>query len=142
MRRRTFLSWAGVGWLMSRVPAGLTAFLAACTGRGNEQANAKRLETVGTIAELDAKGFLQTESPAPIVVIRSPSDPKTLIAVNSTCTHQGCLVGWSKERKSFVCPCHGAAFAADGTVQKEPAAKPLETYPVQIDGQNVQVKLG
>ncbi|BAU09652.1 Rieske (2Fe-2S) domain-containing protein [Leptolyngbya sp. NIES-3755] len=139
MRRRTFLSWAGFGWMMSRIPAALTAFLAACTG---QQRSATGLETVGTIADLDAKGILQTESPAPILVIRNPTDPKTLIAVNSTCTHQGCLVAWNAERKSFVCPCHGAAYAADGSVQKEPATKALTTYPVQVDGQNVQVKLG
>jgi cytochrome b6-f complex iron-sulfur subunit len=139
MRRRTFLSWASVGWLMSRIPAGLSAFLAACAG---QQKSATGLETVGTIADLDAKGALQTESPVPIVVIRNPADPKTLIAVNSTCTHQGCLVAWNAERKSFVCPCHGAVYGADGSVQKAPATKPLATYPVQVDGQNVQVKVG
>lgn len=140
MRRRTFLSWAGVGWSMSRIPALFTAFLAAC-GRENGQA-ANGLQTIGTIADLDAKGFLQTDSPAPIVVIRNPANPQALIAVNPTCTHQGCIVNWTKERKSFVCPCHGAAFAADGSVQKGPAAKPLATYSVQINGQNVQVKVG
>lgn len=139
MRRRTFLSWAGLGWLVSRVPAVFTAFLAACTGQSAKSDNG--LQTVGTIADLDAKGVLKTESPAPILVIRSPADPKTLIAVNSTCTHQGCLVNWNAERKSFICPCHGAAYGADGSVQKAPAPKPLTTYPVQIDGQNVQVKV-
>jgi len=141
MRRRTFLSWAGVGWLLSRIPAGLTAFLAACTGRQGGQKSATGLETVGTITDLDAKGVLQTESPAPILVVRSPADSKTLIAVNSTCTHQGCLVNWNAERKSFVCPCHGSVFAADGSVQHPPATKALTTYPVQIEGQNVQVKV-
>lgn len=140
MRRRTFLSWAGIGWLLSRVPAGLTAFLAACAGQNAKSASG--LQTVGTIADLDAKGILQTESPAPILVVRNPADPKTLIAVNSTCTHQGCLVNWNAERKSFICPCHGAAYAVDGSVQNPPATKPLTTYPVQIDGQNVQVKVG
>lgn len=141
MHRRTFLSWAGFGWLISRVPALLTGLLAACTGRDSGQA-ANELQTVGTIADLDAKGFLQVESPAPILVIRNPTNPQALIAVNPTCTHQGCLVNWTKDRKSFVCPCHGAVFGADGSVQKGPAAEALATYPVQTDGQNVQVKVG
>lgn len=140
MRRRTFLSWAGFGWMISRVPIGLTAFLAACTGQ--QQRSASGLATVGTIADLDAKGVLKTDSPSPVLVIRNPADPKSLIAVNSTCTHQGCLVNWSADRKLFVCPCHAAAFAPDGSVQKAPAKGALATYPVQIDGQNVQVKIG
>lgn len=139
MRRRTFLSWVSLGWVVSRVPAGLTALLAACTG---QQRSASGLETVGTIADLDAKGVLQTESPSPILVIRNPTDPKALIAVNSTCTHQGCLVNWNADRKLFVCPCHGAAYAPDGSVQKAPAQNALATYPVQVDGENVQVKIG
>jgi cytochrome b6-f complex iron-sulfur subunit len=138
MHRRTFLSWASVGWLMSRVPAVVTAFLAACQG-GQKSASGR--QTVGKVAELDQKGFLQTESPAPIAVVRNPADPKSLLAVNPTCTHQGCLVGWKAERKSFECPCHGSAFAPDGSVQKGPAKKALAKYEASIDGENVVVKL-
>lgn len=138
MRRRAFLSWVSVGWMISRVPAVLTAFLAACQGA---QKSASGQQTIGTIADLDQKGFLQTEAPAPIAVVRNPADPKSLLAVNPTCTHQGCLVAWKAERKSFVCPCHGAEFAADGSVQKAPATKALAKYEATIDGQNVVVKL-
>lgn len=138
MRRRTFLSWASVGWVMSRVPAVLTAFLAACQGG---QKSASGMQTVGKVAELDQKGVLQTESPAPIAVVRNPADPKSLLAVNPTCTHQGCLVAWKAERKSFECPCHGSAFAPDGSVQKGPATAALAKYEASIDGENVVVKL-
>lgn len=137
MRRRAFLSWAGIGWMMSRVPVGLTAFLAACQGG---QKSASGQQTVGTIADLDQKGFLQIESP-PVAVVRNPTDQKSLIAVNPTCTHQGCLVAWKAERKSYACPCHGSAFAADGSVQNGPAAKPLAKYEAVVEGQNVVVKL-
>jgi cytochrome b6-f complex iron-sulfur subunit len=140
MRRRTFLSWASLGWAMSRIPAVMTAFLAACQ-QGAQKSTASGTQTIGTVADLDQKGFLQTESPAPIAVIRNPADPKSLIAVNSTCPHQGCLVVWKAERKSFECPCHASAFAPDGTVQKGPADKPLAKYEASIDGQNVVVKL-
>jgi cytochrome b6-f complex iron-sulfur subunit len=136
MRRRAFLSWAGVGWVISRVPIAFTAFLAACGGK-----SAVGSQRVGTIAELDQKGVLQVDNP-PIAVIRNPANPQALIAVNPTCTHQGCIVAWAAERKLFVCPCHGAAYAADGAIQKEPATKPLAKYEVNVDGQNVMVKLG
>lgn len=138
MRRRAFLSWASVGWMLSRIPAVLPAFLAACQGA---QKSASGQQTVGTIADLDQKGFLQAETPVPIAVIRNPADPKSLLAVNPTCTHQGCIVAWQAARKSFVCPCHGSAFAADGSVQHAPATKPLAKYEAAIDGENIVVKL-
>ena len=143
MRRRTVLTWAGIGWLITRVPTAMTAFLAACTGQSQSaQSNTSGFQTVGTIADLDAKGVLKAESPTPILVVRNPSNPASLLAVNPTCTHQGCIVNWSADRKSFVCPCHAAAFAADGSVQNPPATRALETYPVQVEGQNVSVKVG
>lgn len=138
MRRRAFLSWATVGWMLSRVPVGFTAFLAACQSR---QKSANGAQSVGTLAQLDQQGVLQTDSPTPIAVVRSPLDSKSLIAVNPTCTHQGCLVAWKAERKSYSCPCHGSAFAADGTVQKGPAIQPLAKYEVTIEGQNIVVKV-
>jgi cytochrome b6-f complex iron-sulfur subunit len=123
---------------MSRVPAVFTAFLAACQG---EKTTASGLQKVGTIADLDQKGFLKLDSPSPIAVVRNPADPKSLLAVNPTCTHQGCLVEWKAERKSYVCPCHGAVYGADGSVQKEPATKSLAKYEASLEGQDVVVKL-
>ena len=63
-----------------------------------------------------------------------------LIAVNPTCTHQGCSIDWKAKQGKFVCPCHGAKFAPDGKAQEGPAKKPLKTYQAKIEGGSILVK--
>lgn len=49
-----------------------------------------------------------------------------LHAVNPTCTHAKCSVGWNTAEKSWDCPCHGARYTMDGEVLTGPANRPLE----------------
>lgn len=141
MRRRTFLSGLGLGWLLSRLSAIVPVVLAAC-GRPSEsgQKSADGFQAVGTIEELDQKGQLLLEQVPPIAVVRNPSNPQELVALNPTCTHKGCLVNWKPERKGFTCPCHNSIFAADGKVLQGPADKPLVIYTVKTEGQKILVK--
>lgn len=53
-----------------------------------------------------------------------------LRVLTSICPHLGCTVPWNKDKNQFVCPCHGATFAADGTRVSGPSLRgmdPLET---------------
>ncbi|MEK7627604.1 MAG: ubiquinol-cytochrome c reductase iron-sulfur subunit [Patescibacteria group bacterium] len=54
-------------------------------------------------------------------------------AFSLTCTHLGCQVFWEKEEGKFLCPCHTAIFAADGSVESGPPERPLEQYPVSLE---------
>ena len=47
-------------------------------------------------------------------------------ALNPTCTHAKCTVGWNTAEKSWDCPCHGARYDINGQVLTGPARKPLE----------------
>jgi glycine/D-amino acid oxidase-like deaminating enzyme/nitrite reductase/ring-hydroxylating ferredoxin subunit len=47
-------------------------------------------------------------------------------AINPTCTHAKCTVGWNDAEKSWDCPCHGARYSMDGEVLTGPASKALE----------------
>jgi cytochrome b6-f complex iron-sulfur subunit len=146
MDRRRFLSWAGAGWLGSRFPIIATALtnLIGCSNSSSAKPSTRAdgFVMVGTIEELDKSGQLLVEQSAigPVSVIHNPADPKALIAVNPTCTHQGCLVQWKGERKAFVCPCHNSTFSADGKVLEGPAAKPIATYTAKLEGKSVLVK--
>jgi len=59
-----------------------------------------------------------------------------LLVLTSICPHLGCTVPWNKEKKQFVCPCHGATFAADGTRISGPSLRGMDALETSIqDGQ-------
>ncbi|HEY3371829.1 MAG TPA: FAD-dependent oxidoreductase [Prolixibacteraceae bacterium] len=52
-----------------------------------------------------------------------------LYALNPTCPHAKCIIGWNNVEKSWDCPCHGSRFSITGEVLTAPATKNL----VKID---------
>ncbi len=52
--------------------------------------------------------------------------------VSGVCTHIGCTLRWSDERKRFECPCHGSMFSENGNVMTGPAGRPLPWYEVSV----------
>ncbi len=58
-------------------------------------------------------------------------------ALSTVCTHLGCTVYWQKDRREFYCPCHAGRFSEDGEVLAGPPPSPLESYRVEIEGNNV-----
>ncbi|WP_295618369.1 ubiquinol-cytochrome c reductase iron-sulfur subunit [Chamaesiphon sp. GL140_3_metabinner_50] len=156
VKRRSFLGYFSVGWLVSCFPV----VLAACTPNKSESQATAKTEgpvaadkdktkpvakktadgyiAIGSVAQLEKAGYLQTKQ---VAVSRDPANPKQLIAVNPKCTHQGCDVKWVPGEKRYECPCHDSDFAADGKVLKGPATAPLATYPVKIVGTQVLVKV-
>lgn len=68
--------------------------------------------------------------------------PKSDRALSLTCTHQGCSVHpqVAAANNGFYCPCHGAAYAADGEVVSGPAQRNLAQFQV-LDSTEAQVQL-
>jgi quinol---cytochrome c reductase iron-sulfur subunit, bacillus type len=59
-----------------------------------------------------------------------------LRVLTSICPHLGCTVPWNKEKNQFVCPCHGATFAADGTRVSGPSLRGMDALETAVqDGQ-------
>jgi Rieske Fe-S protein len=54
-------------------------------------------------------------------------------ALSATCTHLGCQVRWDGDAKTFICPCHGGVYGADGRVLEGPPPRPLDTVEVRVD---------
>ncbi len=58
-------------------------------------------------------------------------------ALSTVCTHLGCTVYWQKDKKEFYCPCHQGRFDKDGNVLAGPPPRPLDSYKVELEGDNV-----
>ena len=159
MKRRAFMNWVGVSCMASSLPVAIAACTptveetdatdadapntAPCAAATESAASSTREDgfaELGTVTDLDSAGFLSSKSFAggPVIAIRDPANADSVIAFNSTCTHQGCSVAW--ENSEFACPCHGSKFSADGEVIEGPANAPLGEYEAMIDGDMVLIK--
>ena len=59
-------------------------------------------------------------------------DGSTYRAFERACTHQGTSVDWQAGSGDFLCPNHGARFAATGQVTMGPANTPLRAIEVSV----------
>jgi Rieske Fe-S protein len=118
------------------------------------QAMAKPIE-IGELAKLD-KDFasipfvLEDKTNAILVRVPEPKDAEMiksgrviksdkvfLSASTLVCTHNGCKPGAPNAEGVMACGCHGAQFAADGSVVKGPAKKPLAGIKLEVKGGKV-----
>lgn len=143
MDRRKLLSWFGLGWVISFLPSGCSDTNSVSTSSpaaSESVAAAPRgtFQAIGSVAQLDKEGKL-ISTDKKISVVRDPKNSNNLLAVNSACTHKGCVVEWKAGSQEYVCPCHDAKFAANGAVKQGPADKPLPTYAAKIEKGQVLV---
>lgn len=124
--RRGFLRGAlaaagvlGVAWF-GRRSAGPSTTASKTTGSGIKLSDIK----VGESAPFDS-------SQGPAVVIRTGEND--VVAFTSTCTHEGCIVGYQADRALLVCPCHGATFDPRRNGEATaPASRPLDRIKVRV----------
>jgi cytochrome b6-f complex iron-sulfur subunit len=104
------------------------------------RATGGKADTV-TVARSDVKQgdahFFQYRGKPAVVLQPQPGD---FVALSAVCTHLGCIVAWQKQAGEFLCPCHGGRFSAEGQVLGGPPPSPLESFPVQVEGD--QLKIG
>ena len=63
-----------------------------------------------------------------------------LIVLSSVCPHLGCTVPWNKERRQFVCPCHGGTFQPDGTRVSGPSLRGMDSLETRIEDNQLNVR--
>jgi Rieske Fe-S protein len=56
-----------------------------------------------------------------------------VIAFNNICPHLGCKVTYRHDGDDFLCPCHGAIFAADGACTNEIAPRGMDVLETRVD---------
>ena len=61
------------------------------------------------------------------------------IALSAVCTHLGCIVKWVDKSQELLCPCHGGRYSPADQVLGGPPPKPLETYTVALEGDEVRI---
>ncbi|WP_035985588.1 ubiquinol-cytochrome c reductase iron-sulfur subunit [Leptolyngbya sp. KIOST-1] len=143
MKRRDFAHLLGLGLLAGSLPVAIAACQAEPAAEADPAADADGFVPIGTVADLDAEGFLANRNLQGnnLVVIRDPSAPDTVLALSAVCTHSGCTVPWDREQGLFACPCHGGRFNPDGTVNSGPPPRPLATFAARVDGDQVLVRV-
>jgi len=62
-------------------------------------------------------------------------------AFSAICTHLGCVIQWNKDRKEFVCPCHGGVYNFDGKVTYGPPPRPLDVIQATVRSGEVFVMM-
>jgi len=72
------------------------------------------------------------KEPIGAVYLRRVSDSDKVEALNVICPHAGCFVGFSPQRKEYLCPCHTSAFAIDGELISGPSPRGLDTLRCEV----------
>ncbi len=62
-----------------------------------------------------------------------------ILALYRKCVHLGCVVPWNESEDQFHCPCHGSLYDRKGEVQGGPAPRPLDFFPITLDGGSLVV---
>lgn len=63
-----------------------------------------------------------------------------LSALSAVCPHLGCSVQWQDSKNSFVCPCHGASYQANGARIGGPAARGMDTLETKVQDGKLLVR--
>jgi menaquinol-cytochrome c reductase iron-sulfur subunit len=87
-----------------------------------------------TIQIEQVDGWRKAISEKAVYITKDPAGK--LVALSSVCPHLGCTVPWNKDRKQFVCPCHGGTFEPDGTRVSGPSLRGMDSLETATsDGQ-------
>ncbi len=62
----------------------------------------------------------------------NPGEGHPIYALSAACTHMGCLISWLDQARTFLCPCHGAQYTAEGRVLSGIARSPLPRLRVRV----------
>ncbi len=75
----------------------------------------------------------------PGLLVRTPSGD--LRAFSAECTHLSCTVQYRSDESRIWCACHNGSFDLNGTNVQGPPPRPLDTFDVNVRGDQIVVSL-
>ena len=83
-------------------------------------------------------GWRKTVSEKAVYITKDQRDQ--LCVLSSICPHLGCTVPWNKEKKQFICPCHGGTFSTDGSRVSGPSQRGMDTLETSVEDGKLLVR--
>ncbi|MDQ1405034.1 MAG: menaquinol-cytochrome c reductase iron-sulfur subunit [Acidobacteriaceae bacterium] len=83
-------------------------------------------------------GWRKTVSEKAVYITKDRRDQ--LCVLSSICPHLGCTVPWNKEKKQFICPCHGGTFSVDGSRVSGPSQRGMDTLETSVEDGKLLVR--
>ena len=138
--RRKFLVWMSQAFLGLWGAGAAAAIAAYLHVPERSERSAERAVRVGMLDDLTVgDGKLIRHGTTPFYVVRL--DATRVVALSAICTHVRCVLGYDRERRGLVCPCHDGRFDLSGNVVSGPPPRPLPSYAVSVRAGEVFVHL-
>jgi cytochrome b6-f complex iron-sulfur subunit len=137
MNRRKFIDFFLGGSLAGTVIAFLYPTIRYILPTKQTEAVIKKVTAakLGELAPNTSKIFKFGTSPGLLI---NTSDGE-LRAFSAICTHLTCTVIYESDNRTILCPCHNGRFDLSGNVVSGPPPAPLESYNVEISGEDIVV---
>jgi len=140
LTRRTFFQWLSVAVLSLWAAASAAVVLAFLTPPSDARSALSNLVDAGEFRSLrEGTARLVSHKGVPIYVLR-PVDEE-IIALSGLCTHFRCVLKWSEEDQTLVCPCHKGVFGPNGSVMAGLPNQPLTRYETHLRGGRILVQV-
>lgn len=137
MKRRNFVNFFLGGSLLGTIIAFLYPVIRYVLPAKQTEAVVKKVTAakVGELAPNTSKIFKFGSSPG---ILINTQDGE-LRAFSAICTHLSCSVIYESDTGTLLCPCHNGRFDLSGNVVSGPPPSPLESYNVEISGEDIVV---
>lgn len=137
MKRRNFLNFFLGGTLIGTILSFLYPVIRYLTPSKQVEAVTRRAiaSKLNELAPNTSKIFKFGASPALLINTAQGE----LLAFSAICTHLTCTVLYESETETILCPCHNGRFDLSGNVISGPPPSPLESYTVEISGEDIVV---
>ena len=137
MKRRDFIDYFLGGSLLGTFIAFLYPVIRYILPAKQTEVVIKKITAakVGELAPNTSKIFKFGSSPG---ILINTQDGE-LRAFSAICTHLTCSVIYESDTGTLLCPCHNGRFDLSGNVVSGPPPSPLESYIVEISGEDIVV---